>query len=130
MVKPKSDYQYVETLSKTFNDIESIAFHSRLKWLETARTTQIEPEGNWSTWLILAGRGWGKTRTGAETLVSYALKTPNVICGVIAPTSGDLRRVCFEGPSGILKMINSVILKDITLYMIEHLITEFHPISM
>jgi len=112
MVKPQSDYQYVETLSKTFNDIESIAFHSRLKWLETARTTQIEPEGNWSTWLILAGRGWGKTRTGAETLVSYALKTPNVICGVIAPTSGDLRRVCFEGPSGILKMIPRECLLD------------------
>lgn len=112
MIKPPQDYKKVETLSKTFNDVESIAFHSRLKWLDTARSTQIEPEGIWSTWLILAGRGWGKTRTGAETLVSYALKTPNVICGVIAPTSGDLRRVCFEGPSGILKMIPRECLLD------------------
>ena len=112
MIKPPQDYEKVETLSKTFNDIESVAFYSRLKWLDTARPTQIEPEGIWSTWLILAGRGWGKTRTGAETLVSYALKTPNVICGVIAPTSGDLRRVCFEGPSGILKMIPRECLLD------------------
>jgi len=112
MIKPPQDYEKVETLSKKFNDIESVAFHSRLKWLDTARPTQIEPEGIWSTWLILAGRGWGKTRTGAETLVSYALKTPNVICGVIAPTSGDLRRVCFEGPSGILKMIPRECLLD------------------
>jgi len=112
MIKPPQDYEKVETLSKTFNDIESVAFHSRLKWLDTARPTQIEPDGIWSTWLILAGRGWGKTRTGAETLVSYALKTPNVICGVIAPTSGDLRRVCFEGPSGILKMIPRECLLD------------------
>ena len=112
MIKPPQDYEKVETLSKTFNDIESVAFHSRLKWLDTARPTQIEPDGIWSTWLILAGRGWGKTRTGAETLVSYALKTPNVICGVIAPTSSDLRRVCFEGPSGILKMIPRECLLD------------------
>ena len=112
MIKPPQDYEKVETLSKTFNDVESVAFHSRLKWLDTARPTQIEPEGIWSTWLILAGRGWGKTRTGAETLVSYALKTPNVICGVNAPTSGDLRRVCFEGPSGILKMIPRECLLD------------------
>ena len=112
MIKPPQEYEKVETLSKTFNDIESVAFHSRLKWLDTARPTQIEPDGIWSTWLILAGRGWGKTRTGAETLVSYALKTPNVICGVIAPTSGDLRRVCFEGPSGILKMIPRECLLD------------------
>lgn len=32
----------------------------------TARPHQLTPEGQWQTWLILAGRGWGKTRTGAE----------------------------------------------------------------
>ena len=31
-----------------------------------ARDSQLPPEGDWDTWLILAGRGFGKTRTGAE----------------------------------------------------------------
>jgi predicted phage terminase large subunit-like protein len=112
MQQPLQDYNQVEMLSKSFDDIESIAFSNRLEWLDTARPSQIEPEGDWSTWLILAGRGWGKTRTGAENLLSYAVKTPNVICGVVAPTSGDLRRVCFEGPSGLLKIIPKEILLD------------------
>ena len=112
MQQPLQDYNQVESLSKSFDDVESIAFSNRLEWLDTARPSQIEPEGDWVTWLILAGRGWGKTRTGAENLLSYAVKTPNVICGVVAPTSGDLRRVCFEGPSGLLKIIPKEILLD------------------
>ena len=56
-------------------------------------------------WLILAGRGFGKTWTGAYDLVNYALKNPKTICAVIAPTFGDLRRVCFEGISGINNLI-------------------------
>ncbi len=56
-------------------------------------------------WLILAGRGWGKTRTGAQDIALYALKNPNTICAVVAPTFGDLRRVCFGGDSGLLSII-------------------------
>ncbi len=56
-------------------------------------------------WLILAGRGWGKTRTGAQDLALYALRNPNVICAVVAPTHGDLRRTCFDGESGLLSVI-------------------------
>ena len=37
--------------------------------------------------------------------MAYATKYPNAICGVVAPTGGDLRRVCFEGPSGLLSII-------------------------
>ena len=72
-------------------------------WLETARPTQITPSGDWFIWLILAGRGWGKTRTGALDAVLYALKYPEVQVAVVTPTFGDLRRVAFEGVSGILK---------------------------
>lgn len=56
-------------------------------------------------WLILAGRGWGKTRTGAQDIAAYAMANPKSICGVVAPTQGDLRRVCFEGHSGLLGII-------------------------
>ena len=75
------------------------------EWLKTARNKQLEPSGEHSIWLVLAGRGWGKTRTGAQDIALYALRNPNTICAVVAPTHGDLRRVCFGGPSGLLSII-------------------------
>ena len=77
------------------------------KWLKTARPKQIAPYKDYFIWLILAGRGWGKTKTGAQDIAIYAMKHPNVICAVVAPTFGDLRRVCFGGPSGLLSIIPS-----------------------
>jgi len=74
-------------------------------WLKTARAKQIEPSDEHNIWLILAGRGWGKTRTGAQDIALYALRNPNTICAVVAPTHGDLRRVCFGGNSGLLSII-------------------------
>lgn len=73
------------------------------EWLSTARPTQITPQGDWNIWLILAGRGWGKTRTGAADAMLYALRNPNVQVAVVTPTFGDIRRVAFGGVSGILK---------------------------
>ena len=43
----------------------------KYQWNWWARPNQLEPEGDWTTWLILAGRGFGKTRTGAETIRSW-----------------------------------------------------------
>jgi phage terminase large subunit-like protein len=74
-------------------------------WLNTARPKQISPSEAYNVWLILAGRGWGKTRTGAQDIALYALRNPNSICAVVAPTFGDLRRVCFGGPSGLVAVI-------------------------
>lgn len=73
--------------------------------MQSARVKQITPDGDWAVWMILAGRGWGKTRTGAQDIAAYAMSNPKSICGVIAPTKGDLRRVCFEGHSGLLGVI-------------------------
>ena len=75
------------------------------EWQETARDKQLTPEEDFLIWLILAGRGWGKTRTGAEDLAIYAMDNPNSNCAVVAPTHGDLRRVCFGGPSGLINLI-------------------------
>jgi phage terminase large subunit-like protein len=85
----------------------------RTSWLETARVKQLQPkEKPHYIWLILAGRGWGKTRTGAQDIALYALRNPNTICAVVAPTSGDLRRVCFGGPSGLVSIIPKECLGD------------------
>jgi len=75
------------------------------RWLKTAREKQLPPDEDFFIWLILAGRGWGKTRTGAQDIALYALRNPNTNCAVVAPTFGDLRRVCFGGPSGLLSLI-------------------------
>ena len=84
---------------------EAQAIALRTDWLETARDKQLQPKVKHYIWLILAGRGWGKTRTGAQDIALYALRNPNSSCAVVAPTAGDLRRVCFGGPSGLLSII-------------------------
>tara|TARA_R100001460_G_scaffold67021_2_gene107336 strand:+ start:685 stop:1842 length:1158 start_codon:yes stop_codon:yes gene_type:complete len=62
--------------------------------------------------LFLAGRGWGKTLTGAYDIIQYCLLNPNVICGVIAPTYGDLKRVCFAGESGLLGILDKELFNE------------------
>ena len=59
--------------------------------------------GDWDTWLILAGRGTGKTRAGAEFVLQHLEQygaTARV--GVGAPTAADVRDVCAEGVSGLI----------------------------
>ena len=81
------------------------AIQLRTEWLNTARDKQLQPQIKHYIWLILAGRGWGKTRTGAQDIALYALRNSNSNCAVVAPTAGDLRRVCFGGPSGLLNIV-------------------------
>ena len=73
-------------------------------WPRLARVEQREPEGNWQTWLILAGRGFGKTFAGAGWLAREASRQRAEYV-VIAPTFRDVRDVCVEGPSGLLTML-------------------------
>jgi phage terminase large subunit-like protein len=67
-----------------------------------ARASQQPPPGDWLVWLILAGRGFGKTRTGAEWLKHVALGQPGTRWAVVAPTYADARDTCIEGESGLL----------------------------
>jgi len=106
--QPMKDLQRLSELSEDWQGPHKTAVASYTNWFGgQARQSQKTPHGDWDIWLILAGRGWGKTRTGAQDIAAYAMAHPNVICGVIAPTGGDLRRVCFEGPSGLLSIIPS-----------------------
>lgn len=58
------------------------------------------PPGDWRVWLILAGRGFGKTRTGAETVRQWVKRYPLV--NLIGATADDARDIMIEGESGIL----------------------------
>jgi len=74
-------------------------------WQLEARYSQLPPEGDWNIWLILAGRGFGKTHTGARDAALFALQNPQTQVAVVVPTFGDIRRVAFGGPSGILSFL-------------------------
>lgn len=81
---------------------------ARADWIERARPAQLTPPGtDWSTWLILAGRGWGKTRTGAEDVAWYGCRNAGVRIAVIGPTYADARDTCVEGESGLLGVLPS-----------------------
>ena len=69
-------------------------------WPFWARPEQLIPPGDWVFWLPLAGRGWGKTRTGAETVRHWAREFPLV--NLIGATADDVRDVMVEGESGVL----------------------------
>lgn len=67
-----------------------------------ARDTQLPPVGDWRTWLILAGRGFGKTRTGAETVRARVEAGAATRVALVGQTAADVRDVMIEGESGIL----------------------------
>ena len=70
-------------------------------WSFWARPNQLPPDGDWRVWLLLAGRGFSKTRTGAEQIRARATRTARRLA-LVAPTAGDARDVMVEGESGIL----------------------------
>ncbi len=71
-------------------------------WSMFARPSQLPPPGNWDTWLLMAGRGFGKTRVGAETVRAEVEAGRAHRVALVAPTAADGRDVMVEGPSGIL----------------------------
>lgn len=73
----------------------------KLPWEILSRPEQRPPPGDWLTWLILAGRGWGKTRTGAEWVHGNVERYGRWV--IAGRTSGDLRDIMVEGESGILR---------------------------
>jgi phage terminase large subunit-like protein len=72
-------------------------------WDFWARPKQKAPIGKWITWLILAGRGFGKTRTGAEWVRERVERGGAREIHLVARTAADMRDVMVEGPNGILK---------------------------
>ena len=77
-------------------------------WEFFSRPNQVAPEGSWKTWLILAGRGFGKTRAGSEWVRAMACGPTPLARGrlrqiaLVGETAKDVRDVMVEGSSGIL----------------------------
>lgn len=102
---PRVQQQFLASLSD--QEIADLEFD----WTFWARPNQLEPPGDWwITWLILAGRGWGKTRVGAETVRDWMCGPTPIGRGrygrlaLVAETAADARDVMVEGESGILSV--------------------------
>ena len=78
----------------------------RMKWLESAHLYQLAPTNKpWDIWMLIAGRGAGKTKCASNELGWLALANPGTRALVTAPTSSDIRDTCFEGDSGLLNTL-------------------------
>lgn len=93
---------YAERMAKlaslSADEQQELQWHWRL----VGRDNQVAPPGDWRTWLILAGRGFGKTRAGAEWVREVAEADPHARIALIGASLGEVRAVMVEGESGIM----------------------------
>jgi len=74
----------------------------KYSWEFWARPNQKAPEGEWNTWLVMAGRGFGKTRMGSEWIRQLAHDNPGCRIALVAETAADARDVMILGDSGLI----------------------------
>jgi phage terminase large subunit-like protein len=90
-----------ETLGSSLEEHEIAALGSWY-WQGWARDNQLPPEKAWRTWLIRAGRGFGKTRAGAEWVRDVARHDPKARIALVGASLQEVRTVMVEGDSGVL----------------------------
>lgn len=73
----------------------------RYHWQAWARDSQLPPAGTWRVWLMMAGRGFGKTRSGAEWIRQLACAMPGARLALVAATYHEGRAVMIDGDSGL-----------------------------
>ena len=71
-------------------------------WIAWAHEGQMPPDGDWPTWLMVTGRGFGKTRAGAEWVSELARRNPGLRIALVGATLEDARKVMVTGRSGLL----------------------------
>jgi phage terminase large subunit-like protein len=104
----QSDYDKIASLPvPTRNAFLATLGEKGMEWLERswhcrARPEQRQPEGDWSTWLIMAGRGFGKTRAGAEWVRGIAERDGAARIALVGASLYDARSIMVEGESGLL----------------------------
>ena len=95
----RTSQEIVASLSD--DDVEALAGD----WPIWARPAQLPPDGDWTTWLLMGGRGSGKTRAGAEWVRSLALgDSPVSPIAIVGETINQARAVMVEGESGLLNI--------------------------
>lgn len=89
-----------DRLAKALSEEEraEFAYH----WDYFARPEQLPPQGDWRVWLIMAGRGFGKSRSGAEWVRKIAETHSEARIALVATSIAEARAVMVEGESGIV----------------------------
>ncbi|MBP7952314.1 MAG: DNA-packaging protein, partial [Sphingorhabdus sp.] len=91
--------QAAEILSKwTLRDFTD-CYHN---WHFWRRADQMPPAGDWRVWLVMAGRGFGKTRMGAEWVHEQARANGGARIALVGATLMEARQIMVEGESGVL----------------------------
>lgn len=114
-LSPQEQAEFLDGL-----DLETIEAIARDEWFWTSRPEQNPPEGLWTIFMLCAGRGAGKTRSGSEWLVQRSLDFPFDSSGfpterlVMADNISDCRTTCIEGPSGIIRVLRRRGFEEVT----------------
>lgn len=91
----------IRSLAPTKDEQERLEY----LWRFWARPKQLPPPGDWFIWLLMSGRGFGKTRTGAEWIIHRAKHGPFYPIALVGQTKADVRDTMVElGESSILKV--------------------------
>lgn len=88
--------EFLTTLSRA--ECNALPWH----WVQWARAEQLAPSGDWRVWLICAGRGFGKTRAGAEWVRQIARSDPAARIALVGASLTEVRAIMVEGESGLL----------------------------
>ncbi len=72
---------------------------------------QLPPHDDWQTWVVMAGRGFGKTRAGAEWIAAMVRKERGLRIALVAATAEEARRIMVEGTSGLLDVAGSLVVE-------------------
>ncbi len=94
--EPEVQDRFVRSLNQIERD--EYDYH----WSLQARKAQLPPPGSWRNWLIMAGRGFGKTRAGAEWVRMVAENNANARIALVTASLSEARAVMVEGESGLL----------------------------
>ncbi|MEM8975676.1 MAG: terminase family protein [Pseudomonadota bacterium] len=89
-----------QRIAKALNQSERNAW--QWHWKMAARDAQLPPDGSWRIWLVMAGRGFGKTRAGAEWVRMVAEKHSNARIALVSASLAEARSVMVEGESGLI----------------------------
>ena len=76
-------------------------------WFWRGHRGQLARKGDWLTWLLRAGRGFGKTRAGAEWMWARVRQTPGARIALVGANLGEVGRVMVTGPSGLIATAGS-----------------------
>lgn len=91
--------------------VEQLIVRIAHDWEWVGRPKQQPPAFDWTYWLIRAGRGFGKTITGAQWAKKRALTNPGRRIALIGPTLADTRETMVEGESGLLSILPDYMLR-------------------